>query len=49
MGEGKEKKKKELRIGGSQSMRLLKNDKLRADGGVGGRGGWVIGIEEVIF
>ena len=30
--------------------RLLKTEnKLRVDGGVGGRGGWVTGIEEGIF
>ena len=43
-GEG-EKKKRE---GGSQTIRdsLKTENKLRVDGGVGGRGGWAMGVGE---
>ena len=46
MGEGKEKKKLQ-RGKEANHKRLLKTEnKLRVDGGAGGRGKWVIGIEE---
>ena len=46
MGEGKGKEKR-LEREGAKHKRLLKTeDKLRVDGGVGGKGGWVMGIEE---
>ena len=45
MGEGKEKKKE--RGWEPNHKRLLKTEnKLRVDGEVGGRGGYVMGIEE---
>ena len=49
MGEGK-KKKKEVSGREPKHKRLLKTEnKLRVDGGVGGRGGCVMGIEQGTF